>query len=195
MYDLIYEFIISNKYASIFVLMFVFATETVMPFVGYAAASGHVALFLGIAVGTMGSAMGSIAVYLLARYIGQETLNRFIHRHGKWLGVNARDMERAGRWFDHNAKGTVFAGKFIPGARTAVSLSAGFRRMRFGVYFGYTLLGTAISSTLVALVGYSAKGHFEALARAVSSLSVAVTLLLFAIVLMLLLWLRHRRRR
>lgn len=192
MYDFIYDFVLSSKYPSIFFLMFTFPSETVMPVVGYAASFGHVSLPAAILAGTAGSTLGSILIYVIARYITQEVLFDFVRRYGRWLGISQKSMERAGRWFDRNAKATVFIGKFVPGVRTAVSLSAGFRHMRFGPYVACTLLGTGISSTLLGYIGYSAVARFDELGAVSANISAAALIGFMAAVLIFLVWRRRR---
>ena len=192
MYEFIYEFIVANTYESIFVLMAIFATEAVMPIVGYAASFGHVSLPLAIIAGTAGSTLGSVFVYAIARLFHPESVTAFMRKYGRWIGVKGKSIDRAARWFDRHAKATVFAGKLVPGVRTAVSLSAGFRRMPFLSYLGYTALGTGISSTLLAVIGYNVKGGITELAQIASDLSILLFLLFVSVVLLLLLWRRHR---
>lgn len=178
MYDFIYQFIVENRYASIFALMFFFPNESVMPIVGYVASLGNVSLAIGIVFGMAGSTVGSVVIYWIARLIDQQAVYELIKKHGKWMGLNLRNTERAGKWFDHNAKATVLIGKCIPGIRSAVSITAGFRRMPFLAFFVYTLLGTAISSTLLALIGYSVQMHFASLASVITNIAWLLTAVL-----------------
>lgn len=193
MYDFIYDLILENRYASIFILMALFANESVMPFVGYAASFGHVSALPAIAAGTLGSTFGSVIIYTIGRVADQEAVYRFVYKYGKWLGISKKKIDKAGRWFDRNAKAAVFAAKFVPGVRTALSLTAGFRRMPFGSFLFFTLLGTAISSAILTYVGYTANARFDDLAAAVSGISTFLILLFFSLVLVLII--RRQRRR
>lgn len=192
MNEFIYQLILSNEYVSIFILMAVFATEAVMPFVGYASSMGHFSLLPAIIAGTAGSTLGSVVMYSLARLLPQESVSGFVQRYGRWIGVGRKDLDRAGRWFDHNAKATVFVGKFAPGIRTAVSLSAGFRRMPFVSFMACTILGTSISGSLLAVLGYNAKQSFDDITVIISELSVALVIAITAVIV--LLFMRHRHR-
>src|SRR5687767_5687120 len=70
-------------------------SEVIMPVAGVAAASGQMQLPLVIASGTVGAMLGNIFWYLAARALGIHRLKPLIDRHGKWLTVNWREVQRA----------------------------------------------------------------------------------------------------
>ncbi|MBL8159084.1 DedA family protein [Candidatus Saccharibacteria bacterium] len=196
MYEYAVELIISLKYLGITIVMALFPSESIMPFVGSAASFGHLSLPAAVVAGTIGTSAGSIAVYLLARQASQETVYRFIDTRGKWLGLTRSNIERAGRWFDRHAGMTVFFGRFIPGIRTAVSVPAGFRRMPLGAFAGLTILGSAIDVLLLATIGYLAANRYDEIQNLINNTASAITACIGIAIAGSLLWRlwTHRRR-
>jgi membrane protein DedA with SNARE-associated domain len=192
MYDYVYSLIASSKYPSIFILMFIFPTEAVMPIVGYAASRGLLNLPMAVLVGTAGTTAWAIAIYALARQTSQENVYSFIDKYGRWIGIRRRNAMVAGKWFDRHAKITVLVGRFIPGLRTAVSIPAGFRRMRFLTFVTYTALGSLLCSSVLAYLGYRAGSHISELVTLLDGLS---TVILLALVGLVLAWVLLRRYR
>ena len=192
MYEFIYHTILSLKYVGIALLMAIFPAEAVMPFVGYKAAQGLFWLPTAILVGVLGSTIGSTIIYALARKLERKTVSRFADTHGKWIGVSAKSVERAARMFDAHERSAVFFGRFIPGVRSAVSVPAGYRRMSVASFMFYTALGSAVSSVLLALIGYYTTVSLARLQTSAVMVTYAVggaLLIIFAGWLLL----RHRR--
>lgn len=190
MYELIYGLILSLKYVSVAVLMFFFPSETVMPIVGYAASRGYIWLPGAIVAGVIGTTLWSLMIYTLARSVGPKGLNAFIARYGKFLGIQKSGVDRAGKWFDRHAGVAVFAGKFVPGLRTAVCVPAGLRCMPFGAFLGYSLLGSSVDVVILAYLGYTAHAYFHELRMILDNASSAIVLGL--VLLAIGWWLLHR---
>ena len=163
MQDAIQAVIEILQYSGIFGLMMVFASELVMPFAGFLAWYGHMSLPGVIIAGSLGSTFSSVVIYYVTRFVDHRQIYRFTDRHGKWLGVSARTIRRTERWFDHHAKASVFAGRLLPGVRTAASLIAGYRHMALLPFIAYPFAGTTVSAGLLATLGYYVSGQYESL--------------------------------
>lgn len=192
MYDFIYGLILSTKYVSVTVLMLVFPSETVMPIVGHIASLGYISLPGAIIAGLIGTTLWSVLIYSLARWVGPQGLDNFISRYGKFLGIRQSSVDRAGKWFDRHAGMTVFIGKFIPGLRTAVCIPAGLRRMPFGKYLGYSVLGSSVDLAILAYLGYSAQAYFDELLMILDNISSVVVLSLVLLAVGWWVWRRFR---
>lgn len=155
-----YEYLFALRYIGIFVLMMIFPSESVMPLAGHLASVGAASLWGVIACGMAGSTVGSLAIYAVSRWMGQDVLDVAIVRYGKWFGLSPRRVERAGKWFDRHAVATVFVGRFVPGVRSAVSVPAGIRRMPLGIFVLYTALGSGVWIACLTFLGYSAHAGY-----------------------------------
>ena len=130
-------------------------SEIVLPFAGFVASDrGGFALVGMIIAATIGSLVGAWILYGLSAWIGRERLRRFLLRYGKWLRLTT-DGRRPGRgWFDRRAVVAVLVGRCVPLIRSVVSIPAGFRRMPFGIFTLYTLIGSLVWNAVLISIGY-----------------------------------------
>ena len=99
-------------------------SELVMPLAGFTAARGHMSLLLLIVVGTVGSTLGCLFWYGLARAWGRERFLRFVDRWGVWLTLSREEAEAATEWFERHGAPAVFFGRMVPTVRTLISIPA-----------------------------------------------------------------------
>jgi membrane protein DedA with SNARE-associated domain len=169
-------------------------SEVVMPLAGYIASQGRLALWGVIAAGMVGSVLGAIPLFYLGRWMGTERLRRWSARHGHWLLLSPRDLDRAERWFDRHARTTVFLGRLVPGVRSLVSIPAGMSEMALGPFLLLTAAGTALWSALLATAGHFLGERYESVSRWIGPVTYVVLggLLLWYLVYA---WRRHREKR
>ena len=163
---------------AVFGLMFVdalfpAASEVVMVYAG-AVASGAFAgqdivlfgttldpgfpAYLAVALaGTLGYTLGSILGWAIGVYGGRP----YLERHGRWLHVNADNLERAERWFERWEGWAVFLGRLTPVIRSFVSIPAGVLEVPFVRYTLLTLAGSAIWCFGLAGVGWAVGASWE----------------------------------
>jgi len=178
---------------AVFVLMFVdavfpAASEVVMVY-GGAVASGAFAgqdvvlfgntieeglpAYLAIVLaGTIGYTLGSIAGWAIGLYGGRP----YLERHGRWLHLDERKLDRAERWFERWEDWAVFLGRLTPVVRSFVSIPAGVMETPFVRYTLLTLAGSAIWCVAFAGAGYLAGDNWEDLHDAFRYLDYVVVL-------------------
>ena len=104
MSDWVVRLIEQSGYLGVGFLMFLetlfppIPSEVIMPVAGMAAAQGKMDYLFTVASGTAGAMLGNIVWYLAARALGHDELKPFVQRHGKWLTLSWKDVERAHRW-------------------------------------------------------------------------------------------------
>ncbi len=128
-------------------------SELIMPLGGFLAARGDFNFWLMLLAGFIGSLIGSLPWYIVARSIGRERTTAWLTRHGRWLGLRRREIDRADRWFDRHATGAVFLARVTPGIRPLIGLPAGFARMPWHSFVLFTALGTALWVAALAWAG------------------------------------------
>ena len=155
-------------------------SEVVLPLAGMRAAQGPLGLAGVIIFATAGSMLGNFLWYLIARAIRPERFRFFIDRHGRWLTMNWRDVEKVQGHFERHGAGIVFVGRMIPALRTFISIPPGILRMPVARYLLWSTLGTAIWSTALATGGYALGAGFERIEEVAAPLTTGIVVLAVA---------------
>lgn len=184
MFDWITQFVETSGYVGIALLMLAenvfppIPSEVIMPLSGFAAARGDMNIVLVILAGSLGSLAGAFLWYGLGYWIGAEAVKRFAQKHGRWLTLAPKDVDKADRWFDEHGGKAVFLGRMVPAVRTLISFPAGVAAMSIAPFLLYTALGTVIWTTGLALAGYGLEKEYQAVAAYLEPLSNGVIALM-----------------
>jgi membrane protein DedA with SNARE-associated domain len=158
-------------------------SEIVLPAAGIHANEGRSVFGLMLLAATLGSLIGAWVLYLGAALIGETRLRAFVRHHGRWVGVQERDLDRADAWFDRRQAVAVLVCRCIPLVRSLVSIPAGFRRMDPLRFTLYTALGSAVWNGALITVGYAASEHWDTVERTVGYVQyVVVAIIVLAVV-------------
>jgi len=136
-------------------------SELVMSLAGFVAGQGRLNLLGVIVAGSTGSLAGASFWYVLARRYGKERLQRLAARHGRWLTVDAADIEHADAWFGRHGGKAVLLGRLVPTVRTLISVPAGLSGMHPGRFLAFSAVGTIAWTAVLALAGYALGDRFE----------------------------------
>jgi membrane protein DedA with SNARE-associated domain len=143
-------------YLGIFIMMFLestffpFPSEVAMIPAGILASKGEMNLLIAISIGTLGSLLGALFNYFLARKYGRVGVLKF----GKYFFFNEEKLEKMEQFFVEHGAFSTFVARLIPGVRQLVSLPAGLSKMPLGKFVLHTTLGAGIWVTVLALLGY-----------------------------------------
>ena len=113
-------------------------SEVILPLSGFTAARGTLSLPGAIIWATIGSVLGAWTLYGISRWVG---LHRINLAADKIPGVSRKDVSKANDWFTKYGTWSVLIGRVIPVVRSLISIPAGFNRMNFLHFTGWTLLG------------------------------------------------------
>lgn len=188
MFEWITNTIRSLGYAGVALLTFLenvfppIPSELVIPLAGFVAAGGDVTIWGVIVAGSIGSLAGATLWYEIGRRVGESRVRRWVDRSGKWLTLDAEDVDRAGGWFQRHGAAAVFIGRLVPGVRTFVSLPAGFAAMPRGRFLLYSAVGTAIWTGALAYAGVLLQANFTVVSDYIGA-ATNVLLALFAVLL------------
>ena len=161
-------------------------SESLMVSAGVFAASGQPDLVGIIAAAAAGAFAGDHISYLLGRTAGGRLLRRAAPGSRK-----AAALERGGRLLDDRGGTILIVCRYIPGARTAITLTAGavaYPLRRFSMFDGIAALSWGAYSALVGYLG-GAAFEDEPLKGLALGLGIALTVTLMVEVV------RHVRRR
>jgi len=155
-------------------------SEIIMTFAGVTAAKGELELSLVILSGTAGAMLGNIFWYLAARALGLERLKPIVQKHGRWLTVNWREVQRAQRWMERHGTAFVLVGRVIPTMRSLVSVPAGLLKMRFRNFIIASTLGTFAWTALLAGAGFRLRSDFGQVDQFLAPVANAILALMLA---------------
>lgn len=141
-------------------------SEVTLGFAGYLASAHtggghHLNLVLVIILATLGELVGAYIAYAVGRTGGRALIERL----GRLVLLTKSDLDRSERWFARRGETTVLIGRVLPVVRTFVSLPAGVAEMnpvRFGIF---TLLGSAVWCTALAVTGYELGGKWHEITK------------------------------
>lgn len=134
-------------------------SEVVVPYGGFLAAQGHVALWEVVVVAIAANLLGSTIAYMAGRYGGRA----LVLRYGKYVFMSAHHLDVADRWFERRGEITVFLTRMMPGVRTFISVPAGVSRMPFARFALYSVLGATPWNVGLAYLGWVFGSNWERL--------------------------------
>jgi membrane protein DedA with SNARE-associated domain len=180
------DLVIHYGYLAVFLLMLgesaalPIPSEIVMPFAGafcdpslvqkLSAGATPLNLPLVIAAGAAGNLAGSLIAYGAGRLGGPPLLRRM--RDNRYLGHGK--LERAETWFNDHGNITVFTSRLLPVVRTFISLPAGAAEMPIVSFSFYTIVGSAIWSAMLAIIGYLLGSQWELLDHIIAPIGYAL---------------------
>jgi len=169
-------------------------SEVVLPLAGFFVARGELN-FVGVLFASpLGSVLGSVFLYELARYGGRP----FVLRYGAILRVGPDELDRGDAWFARRGPIVVLLGRCVPGVRSLVSLPAGVLKMSRLAYILLTLVGSLIWNAALIGAGWVLGEEWERVSGAIGAVGtplVIIVLLLLGGLSVLWWWRRHPSRR
>jgi membrane protein DedA with SNARE-associated domain len=142
-----------------------------------------------MAAATLGATVGSLGIYLIGAWGGRPLLNRY----GRYVRIEADDLDRADAWFARYGEWAVFFGRFVPLLRSFISFPAGVARMRLGRFLLFTALGTIPFNLALVVAGWLLGENYEAVSEALSPYEVPIYLVVGGGILFVIVrWIRGR---
>ncbi|MBR1627612.1 MAG: DedA family protein [Bacteroidales bacterium] len=151
-----------------------FPSEVVIPPAAYKAVTqeGGMNIVLVVLFGTLGALIGATINYFLALIIGRPIIYKIADsRFGHMLLLSKEKIMKAEDYFVKHGKSSTFIGRLVPAVRQLISIPAGIAKMNFGIFIGFTFFGAVIWNSILALLGYIAKGQQDVIEKYSSELS------------------------
>jgi membrane-associated protein len=142
--------------AALDVLVPLVPSETTVISAGVLAGAGDLELALVIAAGAAGAYAGDSSAYALGRGFGPR-LDRRVFRGSK----GSRRRAWAEGALDRHGGPLIFGARFVPGGRSAVTVTAGVLRMRWARFAAFAAAAGLGWASYAALVGYLGGRAFE----------------------------------
>jgi membrane-associated protein len=131
-------------------------SETAVISAGVLAGAGDLQIGFVIAAGAAGAYAGDSSAYWLGRRFG-DRLERRLFRSAKAV----RRRKWAERTLQRHGGPLIFGARFVPGGRTATTLTAGLVRMRWPRFASYAGAAGVAWAAYAALLGYLGGRAFE----------------------------------
>jgi membrane protein DedA with SNARE-associated domain len=153
-----FGWVLSGGYIGIIVLMAMGSmplpvpAEAVLPPAAFLAAQGKLNPVGVVLAGTLGAYLGAAVMYWISRWIGRPLVLRF----GRFIFLTPKKLEDAEHWLNRYEAGGVFFARVLPIVRHLISIPAGIVRMNFPLFSLVTILGSAISCSILAYLGHRA---------------------------------------
>jgi membrane protein DedA with SNARE-associated domain len=163
----IIETINALGYAGIFLLMLAeslfppIPSELIIPFAGFSAANGHLDLWLVLIWATVGAVVGMLPWYFIGRLFGLDRVRALADRYGRWLTLNAEEVDTATGWFRRFGPVIVLVGRLIPLIRTLISIPAGLARMPLWRFVLFSTIGALAWNSVLVGAGFLLAEHYD----------------------------------
>ncbi len=164
-------------------------SELLLPLAGSRVAAGDFDYVVAVLAATVGSVTGALLLYALGRIGGRPLLLR----HGRFLRLDERRLDRADDWFDAHGPKIVLFGRLVPGVRSVVSVPAGLSEMPVGRFVALTALGSTVWNAVLIGAGWALGSRWREATHLVESIDVWVYV--GAIAVLATLYGAHRVRR
>jgi membrane-associated protein len=130
-------------------------SETVLVAAGALAGSGKLALPLVLCAAASGALIGDNVAYALGRWLGPRALRRL-------TGAKVeKRLAWAQRQLDEHGPSVIVVARFVPGGRTAVTLTAGTLGFPWRRFVAYDLSAAVLWACYGGLIGYFGGSTFE----------------------------------
>ena len=149
-------------------------SELIIPFAGFAAANGELNFFGVIAAATVGAVVGMLPWYFAGRIFGLKRVRLLSDKFGRWLTLNADEIDVAVAFFQRFGPVIVLFGRLMPIIRTLISVPAGLARMPLPVFLLASTAGALIWNTVLTSGGYLLHEHYELVEVVLDPLTIVV---------------------
>ena len=150
-----FDWVLTGGYIGIIVLMAMGSTplpvpaEVVVPPAAFLAAQGRLNFAGVILASTLGAYLGAAVMYWLSLWLGRPLVLRF----GRFILFPPKKLEEAEHWLARYEAGGIFFARLLPGVRHLISIPAGIVRMNFTTFSLVTVIGSAVSCSILAYLG------------------------------------------
>lgn len=130
--------------------------DMVVVFAGYLAGLGHLHLGIVVVLSTVGGALGFMTMFALGYRLGHAVLdpNRF-----RWMP--RQGFQKARGWIHEYGYGVIAANRFLSGARSVISLTAGMAHMKPWPTLWWCTVSALLWTGIISYAGYAVGDNWE----------------------------------
>jgi membrane-associated protein len=149
-----YAFVLG--FALVDALVPIFPSETAAIAAGVLAAAGDLELMFVVAAAAAGAFLGDAGSYVVGRTAGPPAADRLLRGRRRQAG-----LAWAGRTLTERGKYVIVVARFVPGGRTAATLTAGLTHMRGPTFLAAAAFAAVLWASFAAGLGYLGGKAFE----------------------------------
>ncbi|WP_024621317.1 DedA family protein [Metaclostridioides mangenotii] len=148
---IIENFVNSYGVVSIFILVFLeyanfpIPSEVILPMVGLIGKEYNIDIFSLILLSTLAGLIGSLLNYWIGYYFGEKVVKYVVNKFPK----TKKSISASNNFMKRYSKISVLLTRFVPLARTAISLIAGVARMNLAKFVIFSTIGIFIWNCLL----------------------------------------------
>ena len=170
-------------------------SELIMPLGGFYVYQGQLDFFPVVLAGLIGTVVGALPWYGIGRLVNEERLEKWLEKHGRWIGINPKELSRSRKWFNRYGVSLVFWGRLVPGIRTLISVPAGVELMPVSPFLIWTTAGSLIWTLLLTIAGFYLGDSYPKIERWISPFSYVFKTIIILIISMALITLIYKTLR
>lgn len=160
--------------------------DMVVVFGGYLAGLGQLHLGIVVFLSTVGGALGFMTMFAVGDRLGEATLDS-----GRWRWLPQEGVDRARQWIQRYGYGVVAVNRFLSGARSVISLTAGMAHMEPCRTFFWCTVSAFVWTGLISYAGYAVGDNWEIVVQYLRAYGrVILTVLMLLALVMLVRWYR-----
>lgn len=159
-FEFLEQLITAIGYPGIFLAMFLenifppIPTDGLLPISGILASRGSMTYPGVIAAAVTGAVSGSLLLYGIGAWADERVVRALVRRWGRFLGMTEIDLDITLRRFKRYGAPLIFFGRWLPLARTVLSLAAGISRMPLPTFLLLTTSSSLVANGLWVTLGY-----------------------------------------
>ncbi len=163
MFESLTEYVSGSPWTYVF-LFVIAALDVIIPLVpsetsvilaGVLASTGDLELVLVILFAAGGAILGDNIAYWIGRKVGHRIVDRW------FKGERRKQVDWAHKQVQERGGYLIIIGRFIPGGRTAVTLSCGMLEMPWRRFIAFDVVAGLVWGTYAAMLGYVGGSTFE----------------------------------
>ena len=184
-------------YPGVFILMVLsnvylpIPSQLVLPLSGFLVGQERFSFPLVLVASTAGSVVGTLILYAPGRWLGEESVRRFLKRYGRFVPADESSLDKASESFDRHGGQAVLFARLVPGLGSLISVPAGIEKMPLGRFVAYTVLGNGLYNAALVGLGWWLGSQWELVERYAPIAEYAV-LAVVAVVIVRFLWRRWK---
>jgi undecaprenyl-diphosphatase len=190
MLDVVSQWVAHYGYALVAIFLFIEAVgvpipgETVLVTAAALAGRGTLSIVGVVIASFLGTVIGGHAGY----WVGARGGHAFLVRHGRWVGLTEKRLEKTHDFFQAHGAKTVLLGRFVAVVRSFLGILAGLSDMPMRTFAPYNAAGGAIWVATFTVLGYAFGRNLPRLERYIGRVSLVLALLIAVFATVWFLW-------